>query len=329
MSDQTNGPPKINDPHDVRLRELLGNADAFKSFLKDCVKAEWVDSLDWGSLRKSGTKFILQDFSKKEADVVYEATLNNGRQKVIFYVHVEIQSGVDYRMPYRMLLYMVEILRNYYNNADKNERAQKDFKFPAVIPIVFYSGSQQWTVSTNLREMFDGHERFGSSLVNFNYALVDAKGYDDESVKGFQSRLLRVMMMFEKAESAAELIEAIGKYESDIKHFNEEELRIFNAAIDILKTLYGPGEEYKLDEIQRQINEKEVTGMLSNLIANERVRERQIREQERRRGIEQGIELEKTETAKALLRMGLTAEQVSRGTRLTIEEVKKIKELIS
>ena len=42
-------------------------------------------------------------------------------------------------------------------------------------------------------------------------------------------------------------------------------------------------------------------------------------------GIEQGIELEKTETAKALLGMGLTVEQVAKGTRLPIEEVERIK----
>ena len=154
MDTPLNEPQQVNDPHDIRLKELFGNKDAFVSFLKDCVKADWADDLDRDSLRKSETKFILQDFRKKEADVVFEATIRNGSQRVVFYVHLELQSGVDYRMPYRMLLYMVEILRHYYNNANVNERDLKEFKFPAVIPIVFFSGSQQWTVPTNLREMF-------------------------------------------------------------------------------------------------------------------------------------------------------------------------------
>ena len=60
-------------------------------------------------------------------------------------------------MPYRLLLYIVEILRDYYNHADVNARKRKSFKFPAVFPIIFYTGSGKWTVPQNLREMFDGY----------------------------------------------------------------------------------------------------------------------------------------------------------------------------
>ena len=329
MDDLLFEPQDVYEPHDVMLKELFGNKDAFVSFLKDCVKADWADEIDLDSLRKSETKFILQDFRKKEADIVYEATINNGSQRVFFYIHLELQSGVDYRMPYRMLLYMVEILRHHYNNADVNERDLKDFKFPAVIPIVFYSGSQQWTVPTSLREMFDDYERFGNSLVNFNYALVNAKGYDHDSVKGFQSRLLRVLMMFENSGSVTELIDLIHKYEADIKNFTEEELRIFNAALDILKSLAGNEDTSRLDEIQRLLNEREVDGMLSNLVANEKIRAEQLRQEGIEQGIERGIVLQKAETAKAFLMMGLTVEQVAKGVYLPINEVEDIKRNLS
>jgi len=109
----------INNPHDVRLKELFRNKEAFISLLIDCVKPEWVDNLDINSLRRNDTSFILQDFKQKEADIVYEASLNNN--KVIFYILLELQSKVDYRMPYRLLLYITEIIRHYYNNADVKE----------------------------------------------------------------------------------------------------------------------------------------------------------------------------------------------------------------
>ena len=67
---------------------------------------------------------------------------------------LELQSGVDYRMPYRLLLYIVEILRHYYNNADVRKRDNKDFKFPLVFPIVFFSGKETCTVPLNLRDLF-------------------------------------------------------------------------------------------------------------------------------------------------------------------------------
>ena len=106
---------QTNDPHDVRLKELFKNKEAFISLLKDCVKADWINDLDTESLKRSDHSYILQDFRKKEADIVYEATINNGKQKVIFYVLLELQSKVDYRMPYRLLLYVVQ--RNGNNRA--------------------------------------------------------------------------------------------------------------------------------------------------------------------------------------------------------------------
>ena len=327
MDDLLYEPQDVYEPHDVRLKELFGNKDAFVSFLKDCVKADWADDIDLDSLRKSETTFILQDFRKKEADVIYEATINNGSQRVVFYVHLELQSGVDYRMPYRMLLYMVEILRHHYNNADVNKRDLKDFKFPAVIPIVFYSGSQRWTVPTNLREMFDSYERFGDSLVNFNYALVNAKGFDHDSIKEFQSRLLQIMMMFESAGNLAELQEIALKY--DTNNLNEEELRIFNAALDIVKITYKFEDTSSIDETQRSQNKKGVPGLLSNLIANENRIRAQCREEGREEGIEQGIVLQKAETAKTLFGMGLTDEQVAKGAGLPIKDVKIIKGKLS
>ncbi|MDR2971354.1 MAG: Rpn family recombination-promoting nuclease/putative transposase, partial [Bacteroidales bacterium] len=160
---------KTNDPHDTRLKELFRNKKAFISLLKDCVKEDWINDLDEDSLRLSNTSYILQDFKKKEADIVYEATLNNGKQRVVFYLLLEIQSEVDYRMPYRLLLYIVEILRFYYNNSDANERESKDIKFPAVFPIVFFSGKDTWTVPLNIKDMFDSPLDFGDYILNFNY----------------------------------------------------------------------------------------------------------------------------------------------------------------
>ena len=316
---------RVKNPHDTRLKELFKNKAAFVSLLKDCVKADWFESLDVDSLRRNDTSFILPDFKKKEADIIYEATLGNGRRKVIFYLLLELQSRVDYRMPYRLLLYMVEILRHYYNGPDKKLRLRKDFKFPAVVPIVFYSGSRKWTVPANLRDMFDGKKRFGSSLLNFDYVLVDAKGYDDESVKDFQSKLLKVMMMFEKSGGVDDLIRALRKYEGEIKLFDEEELRIIKSAIAIFGSVYGTPEINELCEVIISSEAEGVSFMLSDLAANVRKRDKQLIKQGIGQGISQGIRQEKIDTAKALLSMGLPVERVAEGTRMTAEEVERIR----
>ena len=288
MSDQSEKPRGAANPHDTRLKELFSNKEAFISLLKDCLKADWFGDLDTDSLKKSETTFILQDFRKKEADVVYEATINNGSQRVIFYLLLELQSSVDYRMPYRLMLYTTEVLRHYYNNSNPKARTRKGFKFPVVVPMVFFSGKRRWTASTNLREMFDGYKRFGGSLLNFEYALIDAKGYDKDSVKDFRSRLLKIMMMFEKSKNVSELIEVIRSYKSDIEQLDEEEYRILNVAIGILSNLFGVDiNEIAIDTTLPR--EARVSGMLANLIDYEKKRIQMVKKESRAEGKAEGI----------------------------------------
>ncbi|MCL2399044.1 MAG: Rpn family recombination-promoting nuclease/putative transposase [Defluviitaleaceae bacterium] len=92
---------------------------------------------------------------------------------------------------------IVEILRYCYNHADVNERDNKDFKFPVVFPIVFFSGKDTWTVPFNLREMFSAYETFGDYSLNFEYMLINAKGYDGDTLKGFSSKLSGLILMLE------------------------------------------------------------------------------------------------------------------------------------
>jgi len=263
-----------DNPHDKIHKELLSNKKSFLSPLKDCVKEPWVDELDEDSITKTNNSFILQDFSEKEADIVYEATLNG--RTVIFYILLELRSKVDYRMPYRLLLYIVEILRYYYNHADVNERDNKDFKFPVVFPIIFYSGKDTWTVPFNLKEMFSDYETFGDYVLNFKYMLVSAKGYDNSTLKNFSSKLLGLILMLEKSKNDLEFYSSIRNNLDSIETFDNEEKRILSLRIKIMDIAYGHN---KGDDIQRHLSDnqiEEVDKMLCDVIEYAKVEKEEL-----------------------------------------------------
>ena len=243
---------EIDNPHDKRHKELFSNKKSFLSLLRDCVKEPWVYEIDEDNLIKTNNSFILQDFSEKETDIVYEATLNGN--KVIFYILLELQSTVDYRMPYRLLLYIVEILRHHYNHADINERDNKDFKFPVVFPIVFFSGKDTWTVPLNLSDMFANPDVFGNYVLNFEYMLVNAKGYDNEVLKNFSSKLLGVILMLEKVKNDLEFYGVIRDNLDLIEYFDDEEKRILNLCVKIIDVAYGynKSDDIRCSPLQRE-----------------------------------------------------------------------------
>ncbi|MQL53263.1 Rpn family recombination-promoting nuclease/putative transposase [Desulfofundulus thermobenzoicus] len=150
--------------HDRGYRELLSSKRAFLELLKTFVHEEWAKDIDEESLVRVEKSYVLQDFSEKEADIVYRLRLRG--TEVIFYVLLELQSTVDHLMPFRLLLYMVEIWRDIYNNTLAGERERKGFRLPAIVPAVLYNGRRSWTACRSFREYQAGHERFPGYLLH-------------------------------------------------------------------------------------------------------------------------------------------------------------------
>ena len=200
----------------------------------------------------------------------------------------------------------------------------KNFKFPAVFPMVFYIGSGKWTVSMSLKEMFDGYESFGNYLINFSYALVDVKGYDD-GVKDFRSRLLKVMMILEQAKHFEGILETLEKYKDEVIKLNAEEKRILSVAIDLFSEIYGEPKKYEIDEIIYAETAKGVSSMMSNFSSAKEYRSHLIKEGEKK--ARKKAAKEKLETAKSLLDV-LDIEIIAKKFNLTVKEVEELKEAI-
>ena len=321
---------KLDNPHDKRFKELFSNKKSFLSLLRSRIKDEWVNSLDADSLKKSGKSFILQDFSELEADIVYEASLDG--KKIIFYILQELQSYVDFRMPYRLLLYIVEILRDFYNHSDADGRDNKDFKFPVVFPIVFYSGSNTWTVPLSLNQMFGGYERFGGHVLNFEYILVDTKGFNDSDLESLSSRLLAAALLMEKSKNDVEFYDNIRKTLSDIKGFDSEEMRIFNLFIKIMDLAYGKNRALEIQNILNENVIEEADRMLCDLVENAKKEKENLKAEGRLEGKLEGRlegKLEgrlegKLEVAKAMLNENLPIDMVIKITRLSVDQITAI-----
>ncbi|CAB1262602.1 hypothetical protein CLOSBL3_20521 [Clostridiaceae bacterium BL-3] len=108
--------------------------------------------------------------------IVYKVNIRG--QEVIFYILLEFQSTVDYRMPTRLLFYIVEIWREIL----KNDRRRKDFRLPAVVPMVLYNGKNRWTAYRNFKDVLSGGELFGENTIDFRYILFDIYRYDESQL---------------------------------------------------------------------------------------------------------------------------------------------------
>ena len=155
MPENEEQPRSPHHPHDKGYRQLLADKRVFLELLKTFVREDWVKAIDADDLILMNKSYVLQDFSEKEADVVYRLKTND--KSVIFYVLLELQSTVDYLIPFRLLLYMVEIWREIYNNTPQHERESKHFRLPPIVPAVLYNGAGSWTAALSFKEMQAGY----------------------------------------------------------------------------------------------------------------------------------------------------------------------------
>lgn len=332
MSDRTEletVPP--HHPHDKGYRQLLNNKRTFLELLQTFVLEGWVREIKEDDLTLVNKTYVQQDFSDKEADIVYRTRL--GGTEVIFYVLLELQSTVDNTMPFRLLQYMVEIWRDVYKNTPEKERKRKNFRLPPIVPAVLYNGKRGWTACRSFRDYQSGQEHFPGNLLDFTYILFDVVRYSEEDLHRAANMVSSVFYL-DQTVDPSELVDRLKKLAGVMKEMDPEQFRqIIVWLRNVIKRKLPKPLQNEIDRVLDETELLEVEKMITNI-------ERTLDEMQKAaeaRGMEKGRmkgkvegklegKLEgKVETARAALMEGLNVEIVSKITGLTLETVLELK----
>ena len=167
-----------NMKHDEGYRKIFAHKDSFLHFLNKYIEAPWIDGITADDLEQIKTTYVGDDLQKRESDIIYKVNSKN----VFFYTLLELQSEPDFTMPWRLLKYVVNLLSDVFMNTDKNERKLKDFKLPAVVPIVLYNGEDNWTPVKSFKEYTANYGDFGDNILDLKYILFDLNRYNEEDI---------------------------------------------------------------------------------------------------------------------------------------------------
>jgi predicted transposase/invertase (TIGR01784 family) len=307
---------KINNPHDRGYKTLLASEEIFLELLQSFVDMGWVSQIDPDVLTKMDTTYILQDFSEKEADLVYRLKLHD--QEVIFYVLLELQSTVDFQMPYRLLVYMMGIWKDVLKNIDHKEAERKDFKLPSIVPIVLYNSKERWTACRSFKDTLAVSELFGEHVVDFKYILIDVNRYEKQTLTALDNFIGSVFKI-DQAVGPKEYRNRLLEIGPTLKKFDSQKFYLFVSWLKMVTNASQLPEEAKrelvniLDESKPEEAEKMVTNMEQTL-------GRMYEE-----GILEGIMAGKMKDARKMLTMDMSEDLIAKITELPLEEIKKLK----
>lgn len=304
--------------HDKSYKDLYSKKEIAIDLFKNFINKEFTKDLKADDLTLVNKSFISSDYEETESDIVYKAKI--GDSEAIFYILLEFQSRVDYRMPLRLLFYMVEILREFSKNEnhDKNDR---NIKIPAVIPIVLYNGKQVWDVPSEFRKMFYNEEKFHSGVLNFTYDVFDVNnGFTKEELINSKNVTAAIFLLDQKI-TPQEFLERVKSIAIFFDGLSDEELKaikhwIKNTTEDTLAK--------QATEVL-EADKGEVLSMVANNAFIIKEMEENAEKRGEARGEKKGEAKTKLELARALLDV-LDDETIATKFGLDVEVIRKLRE---
>ena len=171
---------QTDNPHDKGYKRIFSIKKHFLHFIKKYIALEWMMDLKEEDLELIDKEFITDQFDTYESDLVYKVYT---KESVVYlFFLLELQSYNDFTMPFRLLVYMTAIWLDHFKNCDKNKRSQKDYRLPAIMPIVLHNSERNWTASCKFSQMISDAELFGKYVVDFEYALVSVNTLTESKI---------------------------------------------------------------------------------------------------------------------------------------------------
>jgi len=231
----------IHKARDNSIKLILSEPELFAEFLRCFTSLEIFKDVAPSDIEDVPERLISLVSEQKDGDTIKRINLKGGTPLFVITI-VEHESKVNFRSPFKMLLYIALILDAYEKEVNKEVAAKdsdssakislaKDFKYPPILPIVFYDGESEWTAETNFLFRTEMHEIFEKYIPKFEYELVSLRDYSFADLATF-GNVLSLFMMIDKLRTAEDFSE-LGKLPKDYV----EQLRIMNVPTHLKELL--------------------------------------------------------------------------------------------
>jgi len=179
--------PRQPSPHDEFFKEIFGDLDRARDFLRDTLPPDVRELLDLSRIERESESFLSEELAETYADLVFSCPLAESTALVA--ILLEHKSWAPKHPHLQLLSYMLGIW----------QRSEKDGKLlPAVIPIVLYQGREAWTVRSLSQSIASFPERLRPFLPDFDFLLIDLARTSGEELRahyGNRSVLLAMELM--------------------------------------------------------------------------------------------------------------------------------------
>lgn len=223
-------------------------------------------------------RYIPMFTEERNADVVKQVKINENEE--VFIALIEHKSAVDYNVSMQILRYMVYIWEDYEK---RQERRIPDvsklagFKYPPILPIVYYNGESKWTADPSLKSRIALSDIFLPYLPDYRYHLVNTADYSNDELVQKKDGLSFLMIINKiKSSEAFNSINLPKEYLDNLSANSPEDVLDVLARVVavLLRKQYVPEDE--IQSFVSQIKERHMSDLFEGFKGINVMEERRI-----------------------------------------------------
>jgi hypothetical protein len=299
----------IHHARDNSFKLIFGDPELFVEFLRDFIPISLLKDISPENIEDMSERFLPLFQDARDSDTIKRIRLKDGSTSLYVIAIVEHESEVNHRSSFKMLQYITLVLTEYEKEANKAKKGAslgKNFKFPPVLPIVFYDGANRWTAETNFLNKTEMSDVFGKYIPTFEYELIALNQYSEADLTQFGDILSLIMIIdkIQRPDDLSLLSKLPPDYAEQLDNLNiPEHLRklIANVITVLLARINVPKEE--IEQVTEKIYQSRRFQEMFTLIEPYDVQE--TRRLEREKTEKETREKLEKETREKLEKMGI------------------------
>ena len=195
----------ITKAQDISVKSILGEPELLIEFLQNFIDIEILQDISPEDITDETERFLSILAEQKDGDTIKRINIKGDKPLFVITI-IEHESSVNFRAPFKLLYYIAMILDAYEKEANRkteNIGRTKDFKYPPILPIIFYDGAGEWTAAENLSQRTEMSDIFEKYIPHFEYELVCLNDYGVADLTKFEN-LLSLFMIISKIKTATD-----------------------------------------------------------------------------------------------------------------------------
>lgn len=286
---------------DRSIRWLLETPENVRGLLL-IVDRDLANRIDYKRLERLNQTFILNNFKKLEADMLFVTHFLDDSdfsdKEVVIYILIEHQSSVDQMMPFRILSYITQIWDRQYREWEKDNVPIQNRRFRPILPIVFYTGNQSWNKPLEMKQLVDLPPVLGRFIPNHEMLFLNLRDMPSERLVSEDNPFGWILRIIQKEDASEtefgnELKLAIENLEKMLSGEPKNWIKLVSFILAFITHRRDRDQHSRLSNIVQSVVEDKV--LREEVEKMERTMAQELIEEGMKAGLKQGLQQGKIE----------------------------------